>query len=95
MLDKLKNLAENLTKNEDAKAITAIAATASAASSAATAAGISSMLAVTTTSGPGILVALGLGTTTTVALPVAGVVAAGGLIGYGVYKGVKIAQGQK
>lgn len=40
----------------------------------------------TVSSGPGILVALGLGTTTTVALPVAGVVAAVGLVGYGLHK---------
>lgn len=92
MLDRVTNLA----KSNDAKAIAAIGATAATASSAATAAGIGSTVTVATvTSVPGLLVALGLGTTTTVALPVAGVVAAAGLVGYGVYKGVKLATGGK
>lgn len=85
MLDRVKNLANS----NDAKAIAAMGATAGTASSAATATGIGSTLTVATvTSVPKLLVALGLGTTTTVALSVAGVVAAAGLVGYGGWKGV-------
>jgi hypothetical protein len=65
---------------DDAKALGAIAATASA-----TGAG-SVTVATITTSAPGIMGALGITTTTVVALPVAGVVAAGGLLFYGAYK---------
>lgn len=43
---------------------------------------------------PGILGAIELTTTTTVALPVAGVVAVAGLVGYGVYKGIQFVQRQ-
>ena len=43
---------------------------------------------------PGILGVIGFITTTTVGLPVAGVVAAGALVGFGVYKGVEIARQQ-
>ncbi|PSB32084.1 hypothetical protein [Chlorogloea sp. CCALA 695] len=43
----------------------------------------------------GILGVLGFTTTTVVALPVAGIVGVAGLIGYGVYKGVELAQGEK
>jgi hypothetical protein len=43
---------------------------------------------------PGTLVAIGFITTTTVGLPVAGVVAVAGLVGFGVYKGVEIARQQ-
>jgi hypothetical protein len=51
-------------------------------------------VATITAPAPGILGVIGLTTTTTVALPVAGVVAASGLIGYGVYKGIQFAQQQ-
>ena len=43
----------------------------------------------------GVLGVLGFTTTTVVALPVAGVVGVAGLIGYGLYKGAKYAQGKK
>jgi hypothetical protein len=49
-------------------------------------------VATVVSSAPGILGALGLTVTTTVTLPVAGVVAAGGLLGYGIYKGMQAAQ---
>ncbi len=65
---------------DDAKALSAIAATASAAGSG------SVTVATITSTAPGIMGALGLTTTTVVALPVAGVVAAGGLLCYGAYK---------
>lgn len=65
---------------DDAKALGAIAATASAAGTG------SVTVATISSSAPGILGALGFATTTTVALPVAGVVAAGGLLCYGAYK---------
>jgi hypothetical protein len=46
-------------------------------------------VATVTSSAPGILGAIGLTTTTTVALPVAGIVATAGLAAYGVFKVVK------
>ena len=49
-------------------------------------------VATLTSSAPGILGVLGFTTTTTVALPVAGIVATSGLVGYGVYKGVEFAR---
>lgn len=67
------------------KALGAIAATSSAVG------GGSITVATITSSAPGILGVLGFTTTTAVTLPVAGVVAAASLIGYGVYKGVQLA----
>jgi hypothetical protein len=67
----------------------------SAITSAATATGMGSVTIATVTSpAPGILGVLGLTTTTTVALPVAGIVAAAGLVGFGIYKGVEFARKQ-
>jgi len=75
--------------NKDVQAITAIAGASSAS------AGLGSItLLTTTTTAPGILALLGAGTTTVVALPVAGLVAASGLIAYGGYKVVKYVQSQ-
>ncbi|MEA5472098.1 hypothetical protein [Spirulina sp. 06S082] len=51
-------------------------------------------IATITAPAPGILGVIGLTTTTTVALPVAGVVAAAGLVGFGIYKGVQFAKNQ-
>lgn len=63
--------------------------------SAAAAFGTSSVtIATITSSAPGILGVIGFTTTTTVTLPVAGVVAAGALVGFGVIKGVEIARQQ-
>lgn len=65
---------------DEVTAIGAITASASAA-------GASSItLATFTSTAPGIMGALGFTTTTVVAVPVAGVVAAGGLLCYGAYK---------
>lgn len=49
-------------------------------------------LATITSSAPGILGAIGFTTTTTIALPIAGVIAVSGAVGYGLYKGIKHAQ---
>ena len=43
---------------------------------------------------PGILGVIGFTTTTTVALPVAGIVAVAGLVGFGIFKGVEMARQQ-
>ena len=64
----------------DAKALGAIAATASAAGTG------SITVATITSTASGILGVLGFTTTTAVALPVAGIVAAGGLFGFGLCK---------
>ena len=75
--------------NKDVQAITAIAGASSAS------AGLGSItLLTTTTTAHGILALLGAGTTTVVALPVAVLVAASGLIAYGGYKVVKYVQSQ-
>ncbi len=67
--------------------------TAGAITGAAGLAGSSTVTVATITApAPGLLGAIGLTTTTTVALPVAGVVAAAGLVGYGLYKGVEFAK---
>jgi len=50
--------------------------------------------ATVTSLAPGILGVIGLTTTTTVALSVAGLVAAGALVSFGAYKGVEIARKQ-
>ena len=66
-----------------------------AITSAAAATGTGSVtIATITSSAPGILGAIGFTTTTTVALPVAGVVAVAGLVAFGVYKGVEMARQQ-
>ncbi|MEB3356952.1 MAG: hypothetical protein VKK04_09515 [Synechococcales bacterium] len=67
----------------------------SAITGAAAVTGTSSVTVATiTSSAPGILGVLGFTTTTTVALPVAGIVATAGLVGYGIYKGIKFAHQQ-
>jgi hypothetical protein len=67
--------------------------TVSAITSAAAMTGTGSVtVAVITSPAPGILGLLGFTTTTTVALPVAGIVAVAGLVGFGIYKGVKYAR---
>ncbi|HIK32850.1 MAG TPA: hypothetical protein IGS17_14395 [Oscillatoriales cyanobacterium M59_W2019_021] len=71
---------------DEAKVIGAIAGAAASAGSG------SVTVATVTTSAPGILGMLGFATTTTVALPVGGVVAVAALVGYDLYKGVKIAK---
>lgn len=66
-----------------------------AITSAAAATGTGSVtIATVTSSAPGILGVLGFTTTTAVTLPVAGIVAAAGLVGFGFYKGVKFARKQ-
>jgi len=63
-----------------------------AITSAAAATGTGSVtIATVTSSAPGIIGVLGFTTTTTVALPVAGIVAVAGLVGFGIYKGVEFA----
>ena len=63
--------------------------------SAAAAFGTSSVtIATITSSAPGILGVIGFTTTTTVTLPVAGVVAAAALVTYGVREGIKISRQQ-
>ncbi|OUL24476.1 hypothetical protein BV378_19025 [Nostoc sp. RF31YmG] len=74
---------------DDVKALGTIAATAGAAGTGSLA------VATITSSAPGILGVLGFTTTTVVILPVAGVVAAAGLVGYGIYKDVQAAQSHK
>lgn len=69
--------------------VTAVGAIATTVASTAGAGSIT--VATLTTSAPGILGAIGLTTTTTVALPVAGIIGASALLGYGVYQGVKMA----
>ncbi len=68
---------------DDVKALGAIAAKASAAGTG------SITVATITSTAPGILGVLGFATTTAVALPVAGIVAAGGLFGFGFYKALE------
>jgi hypothetical protein len=66
-----------------------------AITSAAAATGTGSVtIATITSSAPGILGAIGFTTTTTITLPVAGVVAVAGLVGFGIYKGVEMARQQ-
>lgn len=62
------------------KALASIAGTASAVGTG------SITVATITSTAPGILGVLGFTTTTAVTLPVAGLVAAGGLLGFGAYK---------
>jgi hypothetical protein len=49
-------------------------------------------VATITSSAPGIMGVLGFTTTTVVALPVAGIAAAAGIVGYGLYKGASYAR---
>ncbi len=87
--EKAKSADSNIFKNEDVQAIAAIASASTAG------AGLGSITVLTTTTtAHGILALLGAGTTTVVALPVAGIVAASGLIAYGGYKVVKYVQSQ-
>lgn len=51
-------------------------------------------VATVTTPAAGIAGWLGFTTTATVALPVAGIVVAAAAVGYGIYKGVQLAQSQ-
>ncbi len=83
-----KTFVENVTQNEDVVAVGSIAAVSSAAASLG-----SITVATVTSAAPGILGWVGLTTTTVVALPAAGIVAGAGLVGYGIYKGVKLATG--
>ncbi|MEB3311507.1 MAG: hypothetical protein VKJ02_14870 [Snowella sp.] len=69
---------------DDAKIVTGIVTTA-----ASTAGAGSITVATLTSSAPGLLGVIGLTTTTTVALPVAGIVASAGLVTYGVVKVLK------
>ena len=72
---------------DDMKAIAGIV------TAAGTSAGAGSItLATVTSSAPGILGAIGLTTTTTVALPIAGILGVAGVLGYGIWKGIKLAQ---
>lgn len=88
-LEAAKNADNNIFKNEDVQAIAAIAGSTGAT------AGLGSITVLTyTTTAHGILALLGAGTTTVVSLPVAGIVATGGLLAYGGYKVVKYMQSQ-
>ncbi len=88
-LESAKTPETDIFDNKDVQAIAAIAGASSAS------AGLGSItLLTTTTTAHGILALLGAGTTTVVALPVAGLVAASGLIAYGGYKVVKYVQSQ-
>jgi hypothetical protein len=88
-LEDAKSADKNMFKNEDVQAIAAIASATGAS------AGLGSITVLTyTTTAHGILALLGAGTTTVVALPVAGIVATGGLLAYGGYKVVKYVQSQ-
>ena len=72
---------------DDAKTIGALAATV------ASSAGAGSVTVATITApAPGILGVIGLTTNTTVALPIVGVACVTVVAGYGVYKGIKMAQ---
>ena len=88
VLENVKNT-DNIFKNEDVQAIAAIASATGAS------AGLGSITVLTyTTTAHGILALLGAGTTTVVALLVAGIVATGGLLAYGGYKVIKYVQSQ-
>jgi hypothetical protein len=88
-LESAKTSDTDIFNNKDVQAIAAIAGASSAS------AGLGSItLLTTTTTAHGLLALLGAGTTTVVALPVAGLVAASGLIAYGGYKVVKYVQSQ-
>ena len=89
MLSQAQAPDKEIFQNEDVQAIAAIAGASGAA------AGLGSVTVLTwTTTAHGIMALLGAGTTTVIALPVAGVVATGGLLAYGGYKVVKYLQTQ-
>ncbi len=91
MLAHEKGSVENIFQTEDLEALGTIAGI----SSAAAAAHLGSITVATiTAAAPGIAGWVGMTATTVVALPVAGVVAAGGILGYGGYKVVKFLQDQ-
>jgi hypothetical protein len=91
MLAHVQGSDKNIFQTEDLEALGAIAGF----SSAAAAAHLGSITVATITSAaPGIAGWLGFTATTVVALPVAGVVAAGGILGYGGYKVVQFLQSQ-
>jgi len=91
MLEHHKDSAEQIFQTEDLKVLGALAGS----SSAVAAAHLGSITVATITSAaPGIAGWLGFTATTVVALPVAGVVAAGGILGYGGYKVVQFLQSQ-
>lgn len=71
---------------DDIKIVGAITGTAAAAGTG------SVTVATVTSAAPGVLGILGFTTTTTVALPVAGIVATAGLMGYGLYRGLELAR---
>jgi hypothetical protein len=75
---------------EDAKALAAIAGTAASAVGAG-----SIVVAEVTAPAAGLLGFLGVTTTTTVALPVAGIIAAGGLLCFGAWKAHEALTSQK
>lgn len=89
VLENAKKADKSIFNNQDIEAITAIAG----ASGASLGLGSVTVLTTTTTA-HGILALLGAGTTTVVALPVAGIVATGGLLAYGGYKVVQYVQSQ-
>lgn len=89
MLKHAKAPNKDIFENEDVQAIAAIAGASGAT------AGLGSVTVLTwTTTAHGIMALLGAGTTTVIALPVAGVVATSGLLAYGGYKVVKYLQDQ-
>lgn len=73
---------------DDMKAIAGIVTAAGSAGTGAI------QVATITSSAPGILGAIGLTTTTTVALPIAAIIGVGGLLGYGIYRGFRWGQGK-
>jgi hypothetical protein len=88
-LEKTKSADNNIFKKEEVQTIAAIAGASGAT------AGLGSITVLTTTTtAHGILALLGAGTTTVVALPVGGIVAASGLIAYGGYKVFRYVQSQ-
>jgi len=90
ILEPGKGSAQKIFQVEDLETLGAIAGFSSAA-----AAHLGSITVATMTSAaPGIAGLLGFTTTAVVALPVAGVVTAGGILGYGGYKVVKFLQNQ-
>ncbi len=79
-----------MSQDQDVKAIATIAGTVASTIGAG-----SIVVAEVTAPASGLLGVLGFTTTTTVALPVAGIVAAGGLLCYGAYKTYEYLESQK
>ena len=77
-------------ENNEITAVGAIATTVASSTGAE-----SITVATLTTSAPGIFGAIGLTTTTTVTLPIAGVVGVSALVGSRIYKGVQMATNQQ